>query len=37
VLWSAATTTATGYDSVPKLIEQFVQLIVATLTKDGIV
>lgn len=37
VLWSAATTTATGSDNVQRLIDQFVQLIVATLTKDGIV
>jgi len=37
VLWSAATTTATGYDNVQRLIDQFVQLIVTTLTKDGIV
>jgi hypothetical protein len=37
VLWSAATTTATGYNSATQLIGQFVQLIVATLTKDGIV
>lgn len=37
VLWSAATTTATGYSSVPQVIDQFVQLIVATLTKDGVI
>jgi hypothetical protein len=37
VVWSAATTTSTGYDSAQKLIEQFVQLIVTTMTKDGIV
>jgi hypothetical protein len=37
VLWSAATTTATGYNSVQQLIDQFVQLIVTTMTKDGIV
>jgi hypothetical protein len=37
VLWSAATTTATGFDNVQRLIDQFVQLIVTTLTKDGIV
>jgi len=37
VLWSAATTTSTGYSSVPQLIEQFVQLIVATMTKDGVI
>jgi hypothetical protein len=37
VLWSAATTTATGYNSVNQLIDQFVQLIVSTLTKDGVI
>ena len=37
VVWSAATTTSTGYDSTQKLIDQFVQLIVSTMTKDGIV
>ncbi len=37
VLWSAATTTSTGYNSVQQLIEQFVQLIVATMTKDGVI
>lgn len=37
VLWSAATTTATGSDTLQRLIDQFVQLIVTTLTKDGIV
>jgi hypothetical protein len=37
VVWSAATTTSTGYDSAQKLIDQFVQLIVSTMTKDGIV
>ena len=37
VLWSAATTTSTGYNSVPQLIEQFVQLIVSTMTKDGVI
>ena len=36
-LWSAATTTSTGYNTVPQLIEQFVQLIVATMTKDGVI
>ncbi len=35
VLWSAATTTSTGYDTVRQMIDQFVQLIVATLGKDG--
>jgi len=37
VLWSAATTTSTGYDSVQKLIDEFVHVIVTALTKDGIV
>lgn len=37
VLWSAATTTATGYRSLTELIDQFVQLIVATLAKDGLI
>jgi hypothetical protein len=37
VLWSAATTTATGYNTAPQIIDQFVQLIVAALTKDGII
>jgi hypothetical protein len=37
VLWSAATTTSTGYNSTQQLVDQFVQLIVATMTKDGII
>lgn len=37
VLWSAATTTATGYNSVTQLIDQFVQLIVSTMAKDGVI
>lgn len=37
VLWSAATTTSTGYNSVNQLIDQFVQLIVSTMTKDGVI
>lgn len=37
VVWSAATTTSTGFDSVPQMIEQFVDLIVETLKKDGVV
>jgi hypothetical protein len=36
VLWSAATTTSLGYNSVPEIINQFVQLIVTTMTKDGV-
>lgn len=37
VLWSAATTTATGWDSVPQLIAQFVDVIVGALRKDGVI
>ncbi|MBS1180048.1 MAG: hypothetical protein H6R06_4460 [Proteobacteria bacterium] len=37
VLWSAATTTSTGYNSVVQLIDQFVQLIVSTMAKDGVI
>ena len=37
VVWSAATTTSTGYNSAQQLFDQFVQLIVSTMTKDGIV
>jgi hypothetical protein len=37
VLWSAATTTSTGYSSVSQLIDQFVQLIVGTMAKDGVI
>jgi hypothetical protein len=37
VLWSAATTTTTTYRSTTELIDQFVQLIVGALNKDGII
>jgi hypothetical protein len=37
VVWSGATTTATGYNSTQQLIDQFVQLISTQLVKDGIV
>jgi hypothetical protein len=37
VIWSAATTTVTGFDSVQQIIEQFVELLVATMTKDGVI
>jgi hypothetical protein len=37
VLWSAATTTSTGSNTLLQLIDQFVQLIVSTMSKDGIV
>lgn len=36
VLWSAATTTSTGFNSVQQIIDQFVSLIVNTMTKDGL-
>lgn len=37
VLWSAATTTSLGYSTVGQMLDQFVQLIVATMTKDGVI
>jgi len=37
VVWSAATTTAIGWDSVPQLMDQFVSLIVGTLKTDGVI
>lgn len=37
VVWSAATTTSTGWDSVPQLINQFVDLIVETMKKSGVI
>ena len=37
VVWSAATTTSTGWDSVPQLINQFVDLIVETMKKNGVI
>ena len=37
VLWSAATTTTTGWGTTTQLIDQFVQLIVATMQKDGVI
>ncbi|MGZ8273565.1 MAG: hypothetical protein ACXW2G_02630 [Burkholderiaceae bacterium] len=37
VVWSAATTTVTGWDSVPAMIEQFARLMVDTLKKDGVI
>ena len=37
VVWSAATTTATGWDTVPQMIDQFVRLIVETMAKDGVI
>jgi hypothetical protein len=37
VVWSAATTTATGWDSVPAMIEQFARLIVDNLKSDAVI
>jgi hypothetical protein len=37
VLWSAATTTSVGFDSVQQIIDQFVSLILNTMSKDGLV
>jgi hypothetical protein len=37
VVWSAATTTATGWDSVPVIVDQFARLIVDTLKKDAVI
>lgn len=37
VVWSAATTTSTGWDSVPQLIDQFVDVIVQTMKKDAVI
>lgn len=37
VVWSAATTTSTGWDSVPQLISQFVDVIVETMKKSGVI
>jgi hypothetical protein len=37
VTWSAATTTVTGFDSVQQIIDQFVELLVATMAKDGVI
>ena len=37
VVWSAVTTTATGWDTVPQMIDQFVRLIVETMAKDGVI
>jgi hypothetical protein len=37
VVWSAATTTTIGWDSVPQLMDQFVSLIVGTLKQDGVI
>jgi hypothetical protein len=37
VVWSAATTTSTGWDSIPQMIDQFVQVIVETMKKDAVI
>lgn len=37
VIWSAATTTATGYNSSQELIDSFVAVIVQTMQKDGVI
>jgi hypothetical protein len=37
VVWSAATTTSTGWDSVPQLIDQFVDVIVETMQKGAVI
>ncbi len=37
VVWSAATTTVTGWDSVPSMIDQFSRLIVDALRKDAVI
>ncbi|HQR22370.1 MAG TPA: hypothetical protein PLE54_18415 [Burkholderiaceae bacterium] len=37
VVWSAATTTVTGWDTVPRMIDQFVRVIVDTLKKDAVI
>lgn len=37
VLWSAATTTSLGYNTAREILDQFVQLIVTTMAKDGVI
>jgi len=37
VVWSAATTTVTGWDTTSQMIDQFIQLIVTTMTKDAVI
>ena len=37
VVWSAATSTVTGWDSVPSMIDQFSRLITETLRKDAVI
>jgi len=37
VIWSAATTTSTGYNTVAQLLDSFVQVIVQTMQKDGVI
>jgi len=37
VVWSAATTTATGWDTMQQMIDQFVRLIVNTMKQDAVI
>jgi hypothetical protein len=37
VVWSAATTTVTGWDSVAAMIDQYTRLMVETLKKDSVI
>ncbi|MFT3718232.1 hypothetical protein [Pseudorhodoferax sp.] len=37
VIWSAATTTSAGYNSMPELVNSFVQVIVQSMQKDGVI
>lgn len=37
VIWSAATTTSIGYNSVQQLIDSFAEVIVQTLQRDGVI
>ena len=37
VVWSAATTTVTGWDSVAAMMDQYTRLMVDTLKKDGVI
>lgn len=37
VVWSAATTTATGWDTVPQMIDQFARLIVDAMKRDAVI
>jgi len=37
VIWSAATTTSTGYNSMQQLVDSFVLVIVQSMQKDGVI